>query len=153
MRRIFLLLSLALFGCFDSGAAADAGSDAPSGSDVKPDVIIDPANCVAPATANDDRGVGGYCSPGGGQCAASGPGGSPRICTADLSGTSAHDWYCTYPCSQDSDCGSAASCLSTSQGKMCVPPACAPPQDAGTDAPSDAATDSPDDAATDAPAD
>ena len=105
-----------------------------------PDVIVDPANCVAPGTANDDRGVGGYCSPGGGQCASSGPAGAPRICTADLSGAVAHDWYCTYPCSQPADCGSGALCLATAQGMMCVPPSCAPVTDASSDAPSDAAT-------------
>src|SRR5207302_11048027 len=94
--------------------------------DVAIDVIVDPQNCVAPGTPNDDRGVAGYCSPGGAQCASSGPGGAPRICTADLASATVHDWYCTYPCAQSSECRTAATCIATSQGMMGIPPACAP---------------------------
>jgi hypothetical protein len=125
--------------CGDGGAPSDGGAES-SAKDVSIDVIVDPQNCVAPNAPNDSQGVGGYCSPGGGQCASSGPGGSPRICTADLASATTHDWYCTYPCSQPSDCGNAASCIATQQGMMCIPSACAPVVDAGTDA-SDAASD------------
>lgn len=115
--------------------------------DVVIDVIVDPQNCVAPGTPNNGEGVGGYCSPGGGQCASSGPGGSPRICTADLASATEHEWYCTYPCSQTSDCGNTAICVALQQGMMCVPsPACTPIIDAGADA-SDAANDAANDAA------
>jgi hypothetical protein len=144
----FFFAAFTAFSCGSGGSPADAGADG-TVKDVAIDVVVDPANCVMPGTPNDDRGVGGYCSPGGGQCASSGPGGAPRICTADLPSAQAHDWYCTYPCSQSSDCGSAASCVATAQGMMCIPPACAPAVDASTDAASDAEADAPTDAPTD----
>lgn len=135
--RIAVVSLLTIAACTNVNNSGDGGTE--GGPDVAPDVIIDPQNCVAPGTANDDEGVGGYCSPGGGQCSASGPGGSPRICTADLAGTAAHTWYCTYPCMGPNDCGTGAQCANTSEGMMCVPPACAASTDGGPE--EDGATD------------
>ena len=85
-------------------------------------MIVDPSNCVPPGAAPNDQGIGGYCSPSGGQCASAGPGGSPRICTADLAGAPAHGWFCTYPC--PTNCGAGAACVPTSMGSDCVPTSC-----------------------------
>jgi hypothetical protein len=87
-------------------------------------VINDPANCVPPGTAGNALGIGGYCSPLGGQCDTAGPGGAARICTADLTSTPAHAWFCTYPCSQPSDCGSGEVCFQNAQGAGCIPNTC-----------------------------
>lgn len=122
-------------------------------ADVTADVIRDPANCVPPGTASNDQGIGGYCSPGGGQCAITGPGGSPRICTADIAGTPAHAWFCTYPC--PTNCGGGAACVTTAMGSECVPTSCdylgvdasVPPVDAGADSGMAAEASSPSDAA------
>jgi hypothetical protein len=93
------------------------GFDAP-----KPDVINDPLDCVAPGTASGEDGVGGYCSPGGGQCLHAGTGGTATLCTADF-GAPAHEWFCTIPCMQQSDCGSGK-CITAAFAQICVPTAC-----------------------------
>jgi hypothetical protein len=89
--------------------------------------------------------MGGYCSPGGGECNYAGPSGAARICTADVPDTPAHAWFCTLPCNTDGECGSGEYCTSrTGTGpKGCVPLTCkflAP--DAGSDSSSDSASDS-----------
>ena len=54
-----------------------------------------------------------------------GTGGTPVICTADVEGTPAHEWFCTIPCTQTSDCGAGGgACLSAPFGQFCVPQAC-----------------------------
>jgi hypothetical protein len=105
----------------DSGPGGDGSTGGDGGN-----VINDPANCVPPGTAGNSLGIGGYCSPLGGQCDTAGPGGAARICTADLTSTPAHAWFCTYPCSHGSDCGSGEVCFQNSQGAGCIPntPAC-----------------------------
>jgi hypothetical protein len=117
----------------DSGAtegAADAADAAAEDADAgivdsgAPDVIVDPMNCVPPATLNNNLGIGGYCSPGAGQCSMAGPTGTPTICTADLAGTPAHGWFCTAPCTMSSTCGPGAACLTTTMGEQCIPTAC-----------------------------
>jgi hypothetical protein len=129
-------------GRMDAAVAKDAG----------PDVIVDPKNCVPPGTMSNSEGAGGYCSPGGGQCAMAGPEGAPEICTADLTATPAHDWYCTLPCSKTIPCGAGATCANTPMGSRCVPTTCESfipdgGADAGTDGESgDAAGDAASDA-------
>jgi hypothetical protein len=110
----------------DSGGATDAGHDTGTG---------DPDNCVAPGSKGNELGMGGYCSPGGGECNYAGPDGGARICTADVPDTPAHAWFCTYPCNVDTDCGSANYCATDpkTKNKGCVPVACKYLQpDAGT---------------------
>jgi hypothetical protein len=133
-------------GGHDSAVAKDGGADV---------IIIDPKNGVSPGTT-------GYCSPGGGQCDMEGPGGMAEICTADLPGTPAHDWYCTSPCDEEaSTCTGTTTCESTPSGSRCVPKSCdyllpeGGPVDSGVDATKDvgvgeATTDAPGEAAHDA---
>jgi hypothetical protein len=120
-----LSLSIVAFGCSSSSSSGSTGGD--SGSDSKDD----PNNCVAPGTPGNELGIGGYCSPLGGQCDKAGPGGAPRICTADITSTPAHAWFCTYPCSHDTDCGSGNVCATTAKGSGCVPSACGYLDDGG----------------------
>jgi hypothetical protein len=92
---------------------ADAGSS-----------ILDDANCVPPGTASNAAGVGGYCSPGGGQCANAGRDGSVAVCTADFN-VPAHAWFCTIACTSASQCGTGgASCVPSIHGQACIPAAC-----------------------------
>ena len=104
----------------------DAGKDSGNPADVGPDVIIDPMNCVPFGTKPNSQGIGGYCSPGGGQCMAAGPDASGRLCTADIPGTPAHAWFCTYPCtaSPPGQCGTGATCVTETEGSGCVPLIC-----------------------------
>jgi hypothetical protein len=137
------ILGGAFVACSNGNGQADGGSDA---GDAGIDVVIDPQNCVPPGTAPNDQGMGGYCSPGGEQCVTAGPGGAPRICTADVTGTPAHAWFCTYPCTSSSMCGTGASCITTAMGSGCVPTVCDYLDDAGLiDSPTDAPTDAPGD--------
>ncbi len=109
--------NVGVVGVTDSGAG-DTGTTADSG------VINDPDNCVPPGTAGNELGIGGYCSPLGGQCDTAGPGGAARICTADLTSTPAHAWFCTYPCTGPSDCGSGEVCFENNEGAGCIPNSC-----------------------------
>jgi len=133
------------------GSETDAGgTEGGSGVDVVIDVIDNPDNCVKPGTHNNAQGIGGYCNPGGGQCAKAGPGGSPTICSGDIANVM-NAWFCTLPC--PTSCGPGAMCMTTPSGAECVPTACAgyfpdasSPVDGGGEAasgdsgPSDAAT-------------
>ena len=131
-------MSVAASDCSNGDNTSDGGNDATT--DVSVDVIIDPQNCVAPTAKNNDQGIGGYCSPGGGQCDYAGPGGTPRICTADVPGNPPHDWFCTTPCDDPTvKCGLGAQCVASPAGKECVPDSCT--SDAGVDSGSDASSD------------
>jgi hypothetical protein len=135
MKRLLVLFSCASIipviaaGCSSSssngGDTTDAGSDGATTGDSATDssVINDPQNCVAPGTTNNELGMGGYCSPGGHQCDTAGPSGAARLCSADY-GAPAHAWFCTYPCSVVTDCGSGEACIGDAQGTGCVPNAC-----------------------------
>ena len=137
MRRATVLLSLAgslvgagalVAAC--SSSSSSGGSEADSGGapetaatvDAVIDVVNNPNNCVKPGTASNSLGIGGYCNPNGGQCAKAGPGGSPTICTGDVSSTM-NAWFCTLPC--PTQCGPGAMCMITPSGSECVPTACA----------------------------
>jgi hypothetical protein len=105
------------------GSEADAGgAEVSSTVDVAVDVVNNPDNCVKPGTPNNAQGIGGYCNPGGGQCAKAGPGGSPTICTGDTANVT-NAWFCTVPC--PSMCGAGATCMTTPSGAECVPTSCA----------------------------
>jgi polyhydroxybutyrate depolymerase len=114
----------------DAADAADATDSGPRIADAAPDVIIDPNNCVPPGTPNNAAGVGGYCSPSGGQCAHAGPDASSTICTADFgSAVPPHAWFCTDLCSVDAGsvaCGSPGpACIATPEGEsVCLPETC-----------------------------
>jgi hypothetical protein len=129
--------------------------DSTSPRDTAPDVIIDPENCVRPGTLSNTQGVGGYCSPGGGQCDMAGPGGSATLCSGDLGVTPAHAWFCTLSCGMTTDCGGGATCIDFATGSICVPSSCdsilgdgglgdsgmSDAGDSSVDAPSEGATD------------
>ena len=120
-------LALGLFGAAASTSSGDSGTDGTTGGDSSTKdsgIVNDPQNCVPPGTPNNANGVGGYCTPLGGQCDTAGPGGAARICTADLTSTPAHAWFCTFPCEHTSDCGSGSVCFESDQGSGCVPTAC-----------------------------
>lgn len=138
MRRILFAATsaLLLFGCSSSSSGSSPGD---SGGDT----IGDPNNCVPPGSKPNERGMGGYCSPGGGQCLYAGPDGGARICTADVPDTPAHAWFCTYVCNVDGDCGTDAYCATDPKTKQkgCVPTVCKKLQgDAGTDSASETST-------------
>jgi hypothetical protein len=139
-----------------SDGATDATLGPPKGSweasladgpihvgDAFPDVavVVDDANCVPPGTASNASGVGGYCSPGGGQCNHAGEGGGTTLCTADFNAP-LHAWFCTLPCTTTSDCGQGtATCIPAAGGLACVPAACgAFAGDASVDGMTDAAS-------------
>jgi hypothetical protein len=95
------------------------------------------ANCVKPGTPSNDRGVGGYCEPGRGDC--DGPFAS-RFCTADYRDLIRVDddkWFCSAICTMDEECGSGALCAPAPGGGAsgCAPFACfgdgGAPQEAG----------------------
>ena len=133
-----------MFACSGGNNPPDAGGNDATMDNMGPDVISDPSNCVAPGTSSNMQGIGGYCSPGGGQCA-------PRICSADLAGTPAHAWFCTTPCDITTSCGAGASCLTTATGPICVPSSCGfLGLDGGLDAGTDGGTDASADAISDA---
>jgi hypothetical protein len=95
-------------------------------SDALPEatVVVDPMNCVPPGTPSNAAGVGGYCSPGGGQCNHDTPDAAPTICTADF-GAAAHLWFCTVACTTTAACGpGSATCVAAANGNACVPSAC-----------------------------
>jgi hypothetical protein len=104
----------------------DASPDVPGfvAADGATTVDNDPNDCVAPGTPSNAEGVGGYCSPNGGQCAKGAPDGNVSVCTADFN-VPAHAWFCTIACTSSAECGSgSASCLPSVHGQSCVPSAC-----------------------------
>jgi hypothetical protein len=132
----------------------DASTDGGAAADSDAHIINDPQNCIPPGTPNNAAGVGGYCSPGGGQCANAGPDAEGTICTADFgSVVPAHAWFCTDLCELDAafSCGNPGPpCISAEGELVCVPPTCmafvTALEEAGTDggggadAPADAPT-------------
>jgi hypothetical protein len=117
----FLALAVACGSSSDN--ATDGGASDAHASDAKGDAIIDPMNCVPPGTPSNSQGIGGYCSPMGGQCTMAGPGGSATLCSADFQAP-AHAWFCTFPCTSSSTCGPGATCVNSSMGEGCVPASC-----------------------------
>ncbi|MEK7571853.1 MAG: carbohydrate binding domain-containing protein [Patescibacteria group bacterium] len=83
--------------------------------------------CGAPGDAGNEKGVGKYCTKGGGECA----GKEAFICAAEFTDAT----ICSKPCSVDADCGSGAVCFQDTLGKGCKPIACDVPQ-ASTQPPS-----------------
>jgi hypothetical protein len=70
--------------------------------------------CVEKDSKPNEKGVGRYCDKD--ENSACGYG---LVCTA-LFGAPEGSWFCTTPCSDDSDCGSGAHCFSEERGKGCV---------------------------------
>ena len=123
MREIFTVAVIIGLG-FLIGCSSDETSSAP-GTDAG-DANVQPTgnNCVAPGTPANENGIGAYCSPKGNQCDKVGPGGAPRLCTADLPDTPGNAWFCTFPCAEDKECGAGAVCFHEARGSGCIPIPC-----------------------------
>ncbi len=87
------------------------------------------ASCVAPCAPGNERFVGEFCTPQGGECDdnLSQVTGAAIFCTVDFE-TDATDWFCTKPCEQDSQCGANAACrgdpAEDGGRKGCIPSSC-----------------------------
>jgi hypothetical protein len=139
---LFVVVAAFVLACSSSsssGGTTDATTDGNTDS-----AGIDPMNCVPPGTKGNEKGLGGYCSPGGGECNYAAPGGHALPCSADFS-TPPHAWFCTTVCNVDSDCGSGEFCSPpdpATHEKGCVPNTCRSLEDAGLgDTSSDATSD------------
>jgi hypothetical protein len=105
--------------------------DAAFGVDAGPDVIADgkkprdpDANCVKPGTPNNERGLGGYCERGRGDC---GSEVGTSFCSADydeIAPIAEDHWFCSTICVADDECGTGLICNQGDFGKGCSPPAC-----------------------------
>jgi len=117
-------------------AASACGKSNGQATDAPPDQCVPGSDaCKNPCDEGNDKGVGRFCTSGGGEC---GKNSAPFIfCTIDYD-TTAGVQYCTGPCSKDSDCGANAYCSGSGMGsKGCEPATCGgmPSVDAGVDAP------------------
>lgn len=123
--RLALLGALAL-GCDDDVAGTpDAG------------LMVPPGSCAQPGDVGNDIGVGTFCTPRGGECAAFPQAGLCVVMIAPDEG----QWFCTRLCDTDADCGADAVCTGDGRGAACVPARCAPePEDAGTGKPDETRT-------------
>ncbi|MCS6800112.1 MAG: hypothetical protein NZ898_16600 [Myxococcota bacterium] len=99
----------------DDAGASDAASASESGTDAP---VVPDASCVRPGDEGDERGIGRFCSPGGGQCRGAAP-----LCLAELA-PAEQQWFCTRLCTDDTQCGSMARCTGDARGRACVPLRC-----------------------------
>jgi hypothetical protein len=135
---IWALVSVNLVACSSEGDILPKKErfvrpDAALVDDVAPDVAGDGrkprdpnANCVKPGTPNNERGMGGYCEPGRGDCETEQ---GPRFCTADYAELTPIDddkWFCSTVCMTNEECGTGAVCTRGSIGNGCTPLTCAP---------------------------
>ncbi len=96
------------------GSTATATGAGGSGGDATP-----AASCIKPGDKGNDKGVGTYCTPGGGECAAQ------TVATVCLADFGQDQWFCTkLSCTMDGDCGTAAVCHKDPAGAACVPRKC-----------------------------
>ncbi len=97
------------------GSSSTTGGAGGAGGDPTPD-----ASCIQPGDHGNSKGVGEYCSPGGGQCSQFAEAG---LCLADVG---QDQWFCTrIGCDETTDCGEGAGChLEAGAGSACVPCAC-----------------------------
>jgi hypothetical protein len=140
-------LHVALLSAFVAAGCSSSSSSGAGAPDASHDVALDgnfaaPNNCVMKGYMGNDFGIGAFCDDST-TCPLGGP--KYLICTGSA-GAPKTEYFCTTPCTQDSDCGMAAFCVSTAQGAGCVPTQCGgkPMQDAGAgDAAADVAVDAP----------
>ena len=107
----------------DGGSASDAAGADPACETFGADAAL---SCVKPCAHGNDRFVGEFCTPGGGQCDdnLSQVSGAASFCTVDFSNTTT--MFCTKPCQDDVQCGTGAVCRDEPDGgqRGCVPNSC-----------------------------
>ena len=131
MKRVVTSLMLAaLVSCAGSSSSSSSSSSGgiPDAGAVSCARGFDASlSCVPPCAEGNDRSVGEFCTPGGGECDDNSALGAAIICSADFSATT-HDWFCTKPCVQDSQCGTMGACRGNpgedGGQKGCIPPSC-----------------------------
>lgn len=135
MKRAIIALSssLVIVGYFTACSSSSSSSGSANGgstttSSTSGTTQTTPAaSCAQPGDKGNDKGVGEYCTPGGGECA-NFP--DANVCLADLF---QDQWFCTHlSCTTDAECGTAAHCDMESGGSACVPDKCGGAPDAGT---------------------
>ena len=127
MRRAALILSLAACGGGSDTKTVDAAKA------VDAACVKGADGCLDPCALGNDKGVGKYCTPGGGECNANSGVGGFIFCTKDYE-PAENIQYCTGPCQTDADCGTGAYCSGSGSGsKGCEPATCGgmPSTDAG----------------------
>ncbi len=103
-------------GSTTSGTTGSTKTSSGAGGDMTP-----ADSCIKPGDPGNSKGVGAYCSPGGGQCTKFDIAG---LCLADAA-PNQHQWFCTrVGCKNDADCGENAKCFMDPQGNACVPSKC-----------------------------
>jgi hypothetical protein len=104
------------------GAAGVGGTGGEAGGEAGGGPEPPPGSCIQPGDKGNDKGVGEFCTPGGGECDkfALAP-----FCLADVG---QDQWFCTrIGCDAMTDCGQGAGCLIVSgMGSACVPCKCEP---------------------------
>lgn len=131
MRIPFLVLVLLAAACSSSGSPSGSTDDAGAPDAPRDALVAAPDNCVPKGYVGNDFGVGAFCDETT-TC--------PDSTKAFLVCTAYHDapsnaFFCTAPCTADSDCGMNAYCDHNPRGSGCVPNQCGSPSDAGaTDA-------------------
>lgn len=102
-----------------SGGSAGTGTTAATTGGAGGGPVAPATSCVQQGGKGNDIGVGEYCTPGGGECAAFDKAG---LCLADVG---QDQWWCTrIGCKVDADCGTAAHCHLDPAGAGCVPDKC-----------------------------
>jgi hypothetical protein len=117
-------LALGASACSTKGKSAPPPDFVPA--DAQEELPVDNGDCVLPGTPSNASGVGGYCTPGGLQCAPAGPDAAIPVCTGDLNAPSGA-WFCTILCDASVACGPGAQCITSIRGAACVPAGCAAP--------------------------
>jgi hypothetical protein len=104
-----------------SSSSSSASSSSTSGGGGAAGDPTPPESCVKLGEHGNSKGVGEYCTPGGGQCSTFPAAG---LCLADVGQT---QWFCTrIGCTSNDQCGEDAVCYKDPKGSACLPSRCAP---------------------------
>lgn len=149
MKKLLPLLGVIPFAivvaCSDSDDTTPDTSDAATADEP---FVPNPNNCVKPGATGNDKGVGAYCDPTQ-TCPKSSDKNVFLICTSIDKSTPTDSFFCTAPCTLDSDCGENAFCAKQSAGAGCVPFSCGTPPDSDGGSDANDSTDASDDVSSD----
>ena len=136
MRRSLLLALSMLAACSSSPKSPADGGSGDAGEGPIDAVYVDAGplpydpTCSMPGTPGNELGVGRFCCDGQPHCETAATdcnpvtGGPVLICSTVSPGVT--QWFCTFPCTCDSECGEGAICVGEpGQGQGCVPLVCA----------------------------